>query len=344
MLAHGGKAEKAPRAAAPAVDAARLRGYARGPRRSRPEPAMSRSLPPFALLIPIGLLALACAGCAENDDPPVAPAPQATFQRLTSSAVAESAPAFSPDGTRVVYERASEIWILQVSNRLATRVAARGNHPTWSADGSAILFVRRDLEGGGPLHRLVRLDLAGGDIDTLSADSVDVYEPSAAPAGGAVAYRALSRTTTVQSLRVVDAGGEAQATLTSPGTWTDVSPAWSADGAWIAFVRIEGDGAARLHVVPADGDGDASPLGGDGAAGPAWHPDGRIVHARSGAIMTLRRSGGGPAALVIDEAFARDPVVSPDGHRLVFVSDRSGNFELWMLHDPAGIGSTAYRF
>jgi Tol biopolymer transport system component len=301
--------------------------------------ARARVLPAIALA-----LAIAGGGCSSNEPAPPAPSNLPYFQRLTGTSVGETSPALSPDGTRVAYERSDEIWVLGVASRSAARVAPRGNHPSWSSDGQSVLFVRRDLDGGGPLHRLVRLHLASGALDTLSADTVDVYEPAAAPLGDAVAMRILSRVNTLQSLRVVGGDGRDQATLTPAGPWVDTSPAWSADGAWIAFVRVDDAGTARLYRVPAAGDLDAAPVGTgtQGAAGPTWHPDGRIVFSRNG-VLSWVSPGGGPVSVLVDEeSFAVGPTISADGKRLVFSSDRSGNFELWQLVDPAGIGTRTY--
>ena len=304
------------------------------------------SIRPHLLLVPAAAAALA--GCAGNDPPaPLAPGGAAYFQRLTGTPIAESSPALSPDGLRVAYERGDEIWVLEVATRAARRVAPRGNHPTWTADGTALLFVRRDLDGGGPLHRLVRLDLAAGVVDPVSADSVDAYEPAAAPAGAAVALRVLSRNDTRQTLRVLDAeGGADVATLTEAGTWVDVSPAWSPDGTRIAFVRLADDGTARVMRV--DASGDEAPVAltpaTAGISGPAFLPDGRIVVSRTGALVVVPAAGGALTELVHGPGFALAPTVAPDGRRLVFASDRSGNFELWQLVDPAGLGAGPYSF
>lgn len=291
------------------------------------------------------LVLVAAGGCSNGATPPPAVPPEPLhFQRLTGTPASESAPALSPDGVRVAYERDNEIWILEVATRSARRVAARGNHPSWSADGAALLFVRRDLDGGGPLHRLVRLHLASGVVDTVSADSVDAYEPAAAPLGAAIALRTLSRQSTLQSLRVIRGDGGARATLTEPGAWVDTAPAWSADGAWIAFVRLENGGQSRLLRVPAGGEADPVLVadGGAGASGPAWLPDGRILFSRGGVISSIPAGGGPVSVFVRGDGFALDPTVSADGRRLVFAWNRGDNFELWQVHDAAGLGAGPY--
>ena len=294
-------------------------------------------------------LALAAAGCGEDAPAPQAPGNVAYFQRLTNTPIAESSPSFSPDGDEVAYERGDEIWVLDVTTRAARRVAPRGNHPSWSADGSAIVFSRRDLIGGGPLHRLVRLHLASGVVDTISADSIDAYEPAAAPVGNDVALRVLSRTNTRQTLRVLAPDGSDRVTLSPAGAWVDTQPAWSPDGRWIAFARVEDSGATRLLRIVSDGDLDATPVTGttgttDGISSPAWMGNDRLVYARGGVLSSISSAGGASTRLVQGDGFALSPTVSPDGTRLVFTTDRSGNFELWQLVDPAGIGTGPYAF
>jgi Tol biopolymer transport system component/imidazolonepropionase-like amidohydrolase len=60
-------------------------------------------------------------------------------------------------------------------------------------------------------------------------------------------------------------------------------------------------------------------------------PDGRtIVFDLLGALYTIRISGGKARRLTSGTAINRQPRYSPDGQRLVFVSDRSGSENLWL--------------
>lgn len=303
---------------------------------------------PAAVAQVILCAALAAAvGCASEDPPArIDPGALPFFQRLTYTAESETAPAFSPDGRRLAYERNGGIWIMDLSPRSASRVSVRGNHPSWSPDGRSLWFARRDLAGSGLIHRLIRLAVASGQVDTVSADTIDVYEPTAAPSGSAIALRMLSRVNRLQTLRTLKGDGAALATLTDAGSWVDTSPAWSKELAWIAFVRIDATGASRLMRVPAAGDLAASFVLGEtnGASGPAWHPDGRILFAKAGVISSVAAAGGTVRPYVKGEGFDLEPAISPDGRSLVFTTDRTGNTELWMLVDPAGLGVGPYSY
>jgi Tol biopolymer transport system component len=292
-------------------------------------------------------LALLLAGCSSNDETaPTAPPGAPYFQRLTSSPESEIGPRFSPDGTQLVYERSGSIRVLDVATGANRLVVPQGNHPSWTRDGAAIVFVRREVAPAGLIHRLMRVALSTGALDTLSADSVDAYEPAASPTAAAIALRQLSRVSRLQTLRVVSDGGTTLEVLTEAGPWVDTTPAWSRDGTSIAFVRIADSGAARLMLVPANGSRAPGALNaaGDVVADPAWMSAARLVYARAGTISWLEPGGGTPHVLVEGEGFELSPTLSPDGTRLVFTTDRTGNRELWMLVDPAGIGDGPYHY
>ena len=106
-----------------------------------------------------------------------------------------------------------------------------------------------------------------------------------------------------------------------------MSPAWSPDGRWIAFLSNRAEGW-DLYAAPAAG-GDARRLTrGATADDPAWTPDGRrvAVHRRGG-IDLARLDGGRPERL--DES-ATQAAFSPSG-RLALI--RSGR--LWLRDGDA---------
>jgi hypothetical protein len=291
---------------------------------------------------------LLLAGCSQAEAPaPTAPADAPWFQRLSNSPEAEISPRFSPDGTQLVYERAGSIRLLDVASRATRVLVPQGNHPSWTRDGSAVVFVRRDVASAGLIHRLMRVALSTGALDTLSADSVDAYEPAASPASAAIALRQLSRISRLQSLRVVDGGGTTLEVLAEAGTHVDTTPAWSRDGTSIAFVRIDESGAGRLMLVPSNGSRAPGVL--DRRPATWW----RIPHGCRGVASCTRgqgrsrgssrwcpaaRPGRGRRLRALSHALARR-----DAARLHDRSHRA-NRELWMLVDPKGIGDGPYRY
>jgi len=145
-----------------------------------------------------------------------------------------------------------------------------------------------------------------------------------------------------------------------PGTVDAISPAWSPDGKWIAFVRLErsqattdicgnfsllDDGAYLPHCVQETMD---SGLGRtvvevirpDGTGGqvigegldPAWSPDGEYLYMRRD--NAIRRLGieDDSDSPVPDTEGGREPAVSPDGSQLAFSRTADGPVhDIWVV-------------
>src|SRR5690349_17513474 len=66
-------------------------------------------------------------------------------------------------------------------------------------------------------------------------------------------------------------------------------------------------------------------------------PDGRtIVFDLLGDLYILPISGGTAKRLTGGPAFDSEPVFSPDGRRIAFVSDRSGSDNIWLIDVDGG--------
>jgi len=151
-----------------------------------------------------------------------------------------------------------------------------------------------------------------------------------------IAYVAVDGTAPAQhfQLIVADADGEnSQVVLDS--RQPIMSPAWSADGQWLAYVSFENRVAAVFVQQLRSGERRqvSARAGVNGA--PAWSPDGRRL------ALTLSGSGGNLDIFVLDlatQALTRitddpaidtEPAWSPDGASLYFTSDRSGGPQIY---------------
>ena len=121
------------------------------------------------------------------------------------------------------------------------------------------------------------------------------------------------------------------------------SPAWSPDGARIAFTS-DRDGNTEIYAMNADGSGvtrltDHSAFDG----GAAWSPDGaRIAFTsdRGGItdIYAMNADGSGVTNLTNHSAHDSHPTWSPDGTRIAFASRRDGNAEIYAMNaDGSGV-------
>ncbi|HZK15900.1 MAG TPA: hypothetical protein VFC52_04870 [Solirubrobacterales bacterium] len=105
---------------------------------------------------------------------------------------------------------------------------------------------------------------------------------------------------------------------------TDSEPSYSPDGRRIVFFSVGGEGPG-IYVVDGDGSGRRKVI--DDGADPSFFPSGRsIVFSRSDGgdsqIWSVRLDGTGLRQLTHGPYDDHDPVVSPNGRRIAFVSDR----------------------
>ena len=145
------------------------------------------------------------------------------------------------------------------------------------------------------------------------------------------------------ALNVADSdGGNPVVLRTSPDPI--MSPAWSPDGRWLAYVSFEG-GSSRIMVQElATGlrrELTAFP-GINGA--PAFSPDGRrlaLTLSRDGSpdIYVLTLESGELRRLTSGPGIDTEPAWSPDGRTLVFTSDRSGGRPQLFRISAAGGGA-----
>ncbi len=154
---------------------------------------------------------------------------------------------------------------------------------------------------------------------------------------------------------------QARAVTSGPENY---EPAWSPDGAWIAYTEVLRQGGTvvgtAISKVRPDGSGQQRlALATGSAAGvgsPDWSPDGtRIVFvyrsdARGGEFYTVDAAGTQVQRLLERPGWDDiDPQWSPDGRYLAFVSGPAGGplqsikHDLWLVDLTTGIGGTIAR-
>ncbi len=196
--------------------------------------------------------------------------------------------------------------------------------------------VVRGQDLGGQSYAVTLADLR------LSAHRISdfVYEKLTGEKGifsTRIAY--VTKAATRFTLWVADSDGEnAQSALTSPEPI--ISPAWSPNGAQLAYVSFESrKPVIYAHDVATGKRRLLANFRGSNSA-PAWSPDGRQIVAtlsRDGGsqLYVLDANGGEPRRLTQSSSIDTEPAFSPDGKYIYFVSDRGGAPQIYRM-SPTG--------
>jgi len=136
-------------------------------------------------------------------------------------------------------------------------------------------------------------------------------------------------------LVVADADGFGPRSVTE-STEPLMSPAWSPDGQFLAYVSFEGHAAAIYvqHLASGERRRVSARSGINGA--PAWSPDGRrlaitLSHEGNLDIYVLELASQALTRITTDEAIDTEPEWSKDGKHLYFTSDRSGSPQVYAV-------------
>jgi TolB protein len=220
------------------------------------------------------------------------------------------------------------------SQRQATRNRSINAFPSWSPDGSAIVYMSYLFDRAPHLFRLVRAgNLPAGRIlqglDARSSVYRGVYDPSGSRLAVVVS------TNGSPDIWVVDGDGRNPRQLTKHSA-IDVSPSWSPDGRRIAFVSDRA-GSPHVYLMDADG-GNVRRLTYEGGynTAPAWSPDGRWIayEVRVGGqfdLWLIDPEGQVNAPLVSHPRSDENPTWAPDGRKLAFHSSRRGRPDVYLV-------------
>jgi dipeptidyl aminopeptidase/acylaminoacyl peptidase len=190
-----------------------------------------------------------------------------------------SNPAWSPDGSQITYSMSTgataDIYVMNADGSDATKVCctngAENQSPTWSPDGSMIAWaVYAPPIAACPSCGIWSMNADGtGQVQLTSSFDGD---PDWGP-DGRIAFARLSNPPdpTLRDLYIMDGDGGNVTLLRQDGE--QLSPAWSPDGATIAYHRVSGE-QYKIWTIPSVGGTPTQRVGEQEEFDPAWSPDG----------------------------------------------------------------------
>jgi hypothetical protein len=223
--------------------------------------------------------------------------------------------AFTPDGSRVAFTRSvdegdgtccSELFTMKSDGTNLTQLThnrAYASFPSWSPDGTRLVFSRYDGD-----RYIAGCELTG----TCPAD-----------------------------LFVINADGSGEHRITDDSD-DEATPTWSPDGSRIAFVRSGGDALGKtIETIRPDGTDARTvlPAGVEFRAWATWSPDGtelayesaarnerfqlKAVDLETGTVRTIADTGR-------DTTWGR-PTWSPDGTSIAYASSDGFDNQVWVV-------------
>jgi Tol biopolymer transport system component/predicted Ser/Thr protein kinase len=267
--------------------------------------------------------------------------------RLTSNPADDLCPAWSPDGRRIAFYRRTRdsLAIYSVSSRGGSERKLGdvtfldqpwrvGHQLSWSPDGRFLAF--EDKESAEGRYSIFLLSIATREkrrLPIVATGPLHHIGPAFSPDGQSLAFFGTAGVNSGDFYVASVAGGEAKR-LTSDGQLT-AGLAWTADGREIVFSSARAGERSLWRISAAGGTPEhLGALGGVALLPAISRQGGRLLYVQRVSETNIWRfdahGRSPPRRFIASTRDDENPQYSPDGERIVFVSNRSGSHALWL--------------
>lgn len=260
-------------------------------------------------------------------------------------------PRFSPDGQRIAFAHSgtltSDVSVYDVpSGTLSRLTTGSGGSPEWYADGKRILLDRPSTATAGLLWLPADGSALPEQLHPKLPSGVGIpASPALSPDQTTIAFAARAGSQRA-NIYYFKPGADDIARPWASTSFDEVSPRFSPDGKWMAYVSNE-SGKDEVFVRPFPGPGSRVQISSGGGTEPVWSRDGRRIYYRSGqrvieadvthgAVFSFgaRRAVFSLTTLPRDEfRISASYDVSPDGQRIIFAQPTGSEQKLVVIQN-----------
>jgi tricorn protease len=292
-----------------------------------------------------------------NSDVFIVPAEGGSARQVTFWGGADGVSDWSPDGSKLLFLSARDtenfaLYSIDLHTRAIKRMTSDVealSYGNWSQDGKTLAYTRGGQPWSRPWYRgsgaasIVLQDIASGNVRTLLKTNAQQFWPFLTPDGKYVYMSTLYGNSNTPNLwRVPVAGGEPKA-ITHYTTDAVRYPYMARNGALLTYtyqgdvytVKPDGSDAKRVTIIARSDDkvnNQEREVLSSGLESLELSPDGKqlalVLH---GNIWVVPVAGGEAKRLTDDTANNNDIAWSPDGSKLVMISDRGNQVDLYTL-------------
>jgi len=266
---------------------------------------------------------------------------------------------FTADGEAVVYSMGGSLWLQRLDSSRAeelTRGPGYDFHPDVSPDGTHMVFARQHRDA----IELVEMELSSRRERVLTADAAVAVEPRYSPDGKRLVYVSTrdegrfalwlaerGQRGLLQPKRVFEAHSTPVKRYYYAAQDHEINPSWSPDGRQLYFVSNRGQawGSGGIWSVALEQPADWQRVLEEEttwSARPELSPDGRrlLYSSYQGRqwhqLWLTTPAGEAPLPLTFGDFDRRHARWSPDGERVLYISNEGGNTSLWVQEMVGG--------